>query len=213
MSMSVIGAGFGRTGTLSLKGALEVLGFGPCHHMVEVFAHPEQAPVWLAAARGEPVDWQALLTGYGASVDWPSCHFWRELALRFPAAKVVLTARDPEKWFASFSETIVKAIAAPRPSGVGDPLVAAVGEMAGYIVGEATFGGNLDKAHVLKVYRDHIETVKRTIPPERLLVYEVGEGWGPLCKFLGVPVPAAPFPRTNSREEFVARLPAQARGA
>lgn len=212
MTLSVIGAGFGRTGTLSLKFALEALGFAPCHHMMEVFMNPPQAPIWSAAARGEPVDWEALLTGYKATTDWPSCHFWRELALRFPAAKVILTARDPEKWFSSFSETILKALSAPPPQGDADPVMAAIGEMGNLIVREKTFAGNFDKAHVLKIYTDHIETVKRTIPPERLLVYEVGQGWEPLCKFLGVPVPATDFPRTNSREEFVSHLPKEVFG-
>jgi len=212
MTLSVIGAGFGRTGTLSLKFALEALGFAPCHHMMEVFMNPPQAPIWSAAARGEPVDWGTLLTGYKATTDWPSCHFWRELALRFPAAKVILTARDPEKWFASFSETILKAVSAPPPRGGVDPVMAAIGEMGALIVREKTFAGNFDKAHVLKVYTDHIETVKRTIPPERLLVYEVGQSGSQPCKFLGVPVPATDFPRTNSREEFISHLPKEAFG-
>ncbi|MDO8289411.1 MAG: sulfotransferase [Parvibaculum sp.] len=206
MSLKLIGAGFGRTGTLSLKAALETLGLGPCHHMIEVFGNPKQAPTWTAAARGEPVDWEKLLTGYTATIDWPSCHFWRELALRFPDAKVLLTVRDPEKWFSSFADTIMKVITGSAPKGVVDPALMAVGEMAGLIVREKTFSGNLDKAHILKVYNDHIATVKRTIPPERLLVYEVSEGWEPLSKFMNVPVPAADFPRTNSREEFGAHL-------
>lgn len=202
MGLSVIGAGFGRTGTLSLKSAIETLGLGPCHHMMEVFGNPKQAPIWAAAARGEPVDWDKLLEGYHATIDWPSCYFWRELALHYPDAKVLLTARDPEKWFSSFSDTILKVITAPPPEGDVDPDMMAVGQMANFIVGQKTFELNFSKEHILKVYTDHIETVKRTIPPERLLVYDVSQGWEPLCKFLGVPVPDVEFPRTNSREEF-----------
>ncbi len=202
MGLSIIGAGFGRTGTLSLKTAIETLGLGPCHHMVEVFSSPKQAPTWLAAAQGEPIDWDKLLDGYHASIDWPSCHFWRELALHYPDAKVLLTARDPEKWFASFSDTILKVLTTPPPEGDVDPDMMVVGQMVGFVIGEKVFGCNFDKAHILKVYNDHNEMVKRTIPPERLLVYDVSQGWRPLCKFLGVPVPDVDFPRTNSREEF-----------
>ncbi len=207
MTISVIGAGFGRTGTLSLKAALERLGFGPCHHMMEVFMSPAQASTWAAAARGEPVDWDELLKGYQAAVDWPSCHFWRDLALHYPKAKVLLTARDPEKWLSSFSDTILKVLTTPPPDGDVDEAMMAVGQMVGYVVGEKTFGRNFDKAHILKVYNDHNETVKRVIPPERLLVYDVSQGWEPLCKFLDVPVPDVEFPRTNSREDFHARKP------
>tara|TARA_R110000868_G_scaffold229608_3_gene482693 strand:- start:2035 stop:2691 length:657 start_codon:yes stop_codon:yes gene_type:complete len=205
VTVKLIGAGFGRTGTLSLKAALEMLDLKPCHHMMEVFMNPQQASVWSAAARGEPVDWDKLLRGYEATVDWPSAHFWRELALHFPDAKVLLTARDPEKWYASFEDTIMKAITSPPSEGKVDESMKIVGGMGALIVRDKTFGGNFDKAHVLKVYNDHNETVRRTIPPERLLEYDVSQGWEPLCKFLGVKVPKVDFPRTNSREEFNAR--------
>lgn len=204
MTLSVIGAGFGRMGTLSLKFALEQLGFAPCHHMMEVFAHPAQASVWLAAARGEPVDWDKLLDGYRASVDWPSCHFWRELADRYPDAKVILSTRDPHRWYESMSGTIFRALQSEMPAGgQGEDM----GEMVRRIVRDDTFGGRTDEAHVLDVLARHEAEVKRTIAPERLLVFEVNEGWEPLCRFLGVSVPDAPFPRTNSTEEFQARLP------
>lgn len=169
--------------------------------------NPVQAPTWTAAARGEPVNWDVLLKGYQAAVDWPSCHFWRDLALHYPKAKVLLTARDPEKWFASFSDTILKVLTSPPPEGDLDAAMVAVGQMAGYVVGDQTFSRNYDKAHILKVYNDHNETVRRTIPPERLLEYDVSQGWEPLCRFLGVPVPDVEFPRTNSREDFHATKP------
>ena len=203
MALSVIGAGFGRTGTLSLKFALERLGFASCHHMMEVFANPEQAPVWLSAARGKAVDWDALLSGYRASVDWPSCHFWRELAAHYPEAKVILSTRDPRRWYKSISGTIFPAMAGEMPEeGPGRDVLA----MARHIVSEKTFGGKTDEVHVLDVLARHEAEVKRSIPAERLLVFDVAEGWEPLCRFLGVPVPDEPFPRTNSSEEFQARL-------
>lgn len=199
MTLSVIGAGFGRMGTLSLKRALEQLGFAPCHHMTEVFTNPHQAPQFLAGARGAAVGWDALLKGYKALVDWPGCHFWRELAAHYPDAKVILSTRDHERWYESMTNTIFRVIGGELPAdGPGRD----VAEMAGYIVRDKTFGGNLDKAHVLDVLAKHEAEVKRSIPAHRLLVFNVAEGWDPLCRFLGVPVPETPFPRTNSTEEF-----------
>lgn len=203
MTLSVIGAGFGRMGTLSLKLALEELGFAPCHHMTEVFANPHQAPQWHAAARGEAVDWDALLKGYKALVDWPGCHFWRELAAHFPQAKVVLSTRDHERWYESMANTIFRAVGSELPpEGPARDVL----QMASYVVRDRTFGGNLDKAHVLDVLAAHEAEVKRAIPAHRLLVFNVAEGWDPLCRFLGVPVPETPFPRTNSTEEFQALM-------
>lgn len=203
MALSVIGAGFGRTGTLSLKVALEQLGFAPCHHMMEVFANPGQAPVWLSAAKGEAVDWDSFLSGYKASVDWPSCHFWRELAAHYPEAKVILSTRDARRWYKSISETIFRAMEGEMPEeGPGRDVMA----MARYVVSDETFGGRTDEAHVLDVLTRHEAEVKHGIPAARLLVFDVAEGWEPLCRFLGVAVPDAPFPRTNSSKEFQARL-------
>lgn len=203
MTLSVIGAGFGRMGTLSLKHALEELGFAPCHHMTEVFAHPHQAPQFHAAARGEAVDWDALLKGYMALVDWPGCHFWRELAAHFPHAKVILSTRDHERWYESMVNTIFRAVGGELPPEGPARDVAA---MAAYVVRDKTFGGNLDKAHVLDVLAKHEAEVKCSIPAHRLLVFNVSEGWEPLCRFLGVPAPETPFPRTNSTEEFQAMM-------
>lgn len=199
MPLSVIGAGFGRTGTLSLKLALERLGFAPCHHMVEVFARPEQASVWRAAADGDAVDWDALLAGYGAAVDWPAAHFWRELATHYPAAKVILTLRDPDSWHRSICATIARAAAA---DSVPDPGAQAVMAMGRSLL-ERIFAGRLaDPDHAKAAFRHHIDTVKASLPRERLLVFEAGEGWEPLCRFLARPVPDEPFPRANSTAEF-----------
>lgn len=207
MSVDVIGAGFGRTGTLSLKAALERLGFAPCHHMVEIINQPETAPLWYDAADGKPTDWQAVLGEYRAVVDWPGCHFWRELAAAFPQAKVLLTERDPEAWYKSMTQTIFEAMRASARIPAGERRTAR-GGMAYHIVMERTFGGNVDKDHVLSVYKAHNEAVKAALPKDRLLVYDVREGWAPLCEFLGVAVPDEDFPRSNSTEEFRARIEA-----
>ena len=203
MALSVVGAGFGRTGTLSLKLALEQLGLAPCHHMTEVFANPAQAATWLAAGRGEAVDWDALLEGYKASVDWPSCYFWRELAAHYPDAKVILSRRDPQRWYKSISSTIFPAMKGGTPD---EEPIRTVMAMSNRLITKKTFDGDTSEAHVLDVLARHEAEVKRSIAPERLLVFDVAEGWEPLCTFLGVPVPATPFPRTNSTEEFQARL-------
>ncbi|HEX3809157.1 MAG TPA: sulfotransferase [Rhizomicrobium sp.] len=205
MALKVIGAGFGRTGTMSLKLALEQLGFVPCYHMMEVFSHPGHAERWEAIARGAPADWHEFLSDYEAAVDWPASHFYRELAAAFPDAKVILTERDPEKWYASISQTIFESIMRNPDNVELPPERRAQAKMGKYLIGEQTFANNLEKTHVLDVYRRHNEEVKRVIPRERLLVYDAPQGWAPLCEFLGVPVPQAPYPRTNSTDEFRAR--------
>lgn len=198
MSLKVIGAGLGRTGTNSLKLALEKLGFSKCHHMTEVFDHPEQAAVFVAAAHGEAVDWDKLYEGYQACCDWPSCYFWRELSDYYPDAKIILTTRSAESWYRSMVETLItgthKAIAGP--------------ETAASLIGReiflnGTFAGNIDdKDHVIEVYERHNQAVRDTILPGRLLEFEAGQGWEPLCAFLGVPVPKERYPHTNAMEEF-----------
>jgi Sulfotransferase domain len=197
MTLQVIGAGLGRTGTMTLKTALEAIGFAPCHHMVEVFAHmEEQAPFWLAAAKGQAVDWDKGLAGYRASVDWPSAHFYKQLAAHYPDAKVILSRRDPQRWFESMSETILKSMAM-HPGGGDHPM-----QFARMIVVEQTLGGDLSAENVMAAFERHNAEVIASIAPERLLVFEAAQGWEPLCAFLKVPVPDVPFPRTNSREEF-----------
>lgn len=202
MPLKVIGAGLGRTGTFTLKTALEMLGFGPCHHMVEVLANPAQVPFWNRAADGEPVEWEDVFAGYNAMVDWPGCHFYAELAERYPEAKVILSRRDPERWYESMSETILKSMAMmgfePGQAVPADHPM----KFGGVIISQKTFGHDYGKANVIAAFKRHIEGVRKTIPPERLLEFEAAQGWEPLCAFLGVPVPDEPFPRTNSREEF-----------
>ena len=201
MALQVVGTGFGRTGTNSLKLALEQLGFGPCHHMFEVRDNPALLPYWQAAAHGALPDWDAVFAGYAASVDWPGARFWREITTHFSAAKVVHSTRDAESWIRSVHATIWPAMR-DRASRAAGPARDRM-EMAHALIVEQTFGGRLDDAdHAVAVYRAHEAEVRRSIPAALLLVYEVAAGWGPLCAFLGVPVPESPFPRVNTTEQF-----------
>jgi hypothetical protein len=204
MPLKVIGAGYGRTGTSSLKQALEKLGFGPCHHMYEIIIHPEQGRFWDALARGETVNWDDVFEGYSSSVDWPSCKFYRELADHYPDAKVILSLREPHAWYKSVSETIMPSMKGPMvlPNGkrVGPP-----GDFAKILIGDQTFSQDFSEDHMIDIYLRHNEEVKRTIPKDRLLVFEAKDGWEPLCKFLGVPVPAEPYPKLNTTEDMQAR--------
>jgi hypothetical protein len=208
MPLKVIGAGLGRTGTLSLKVALEELGFSKCYHMTEVLAHPEHARIWDAAARGEPVDWEALFQGYQATVDWPGCNFYQEYLRLYPEAKVILTVRDPERWHDSARQTIYY-VRHAFPGWV-TPFVPRIRDfirMLDRLIWDGMFEGRFeDKPYAVAVFQRHNTEVQRAVPPDRLLVYEVNEGWGPLCQFLEVPVPEGkPFPRLNDAEEFRAR--------
>jgi hypothetical protein len=195
-TLQVIGAGLGRTGTLSMREALVRLGFGPCDHMVENFEHQERFALWDEALQrkstGESIDWRPLLTGFRSIVDWPGAYFWRELTAAHPDAKVILTVRDAERWYDSISATIFTLRDDQWPEGPRD------------IIYTRTFDGRLtDRAHCEAVFARHVQAVRETIAPERLLVFDVKEGWEPLCAFLGVPVPQGePFPHVNDTAEF-----------
>jgi len=196
MGLSVIGAGYGRTGTLSLKRALEMLGYVKCHHMIEVINKPGEPDKWLDAIDNPNVDWDDLFEGFQACVDWPACHFYKALADYYPDAKVILTVRDPLDWFQSMSATTLGVIR-PRLADRGSR------NLGTELVVKGAFEGNIDDAeHGVAIFERHTREVIASIAPERLLVYDVREGWGPLCAFLGKPVPAEPFPRVNSRDEF-----------
>ena len=205
MSIDIIGAGFGRTGTLSLKQALEQLGFGPCYHMIEVFTNPANAghaDVWRRAAEGETTDWPALLSGYRSTVDWPGCRFWRELRAQWPEAKVILSLRDADAWYDSVMKTIWPASSALM--GVDAEPQRSFGRMHDEVIWSGTFQGRIeDRAYAKHVFEEHNAEVKRSVPVERLLIYEPGEGWERLCAFLGVDVPDTPYPHANSSEDFV----------
>ena len=195
MSLKVIGAGFPRTATWSQKLALEQLGFGPCYHMSEALKLPEHWPLWETAAAGGAIDWEALFSGWGSTTDAPGCHFYRELAAVYPDAKVLLSVRDEDKWFASTQNTILSQATQGMHGAQGSQAMIEA-------IGWGTDPRLHDKAWMIDRYRRHIEAVKAAIPPERLLVYDVSEGWAPLCRFLGRPVPDAPFPQVNSTEDF-----------
>jgi hypothetical protein len=211
--MKIIGAGFGRTGTLSLKAALERLGVGRCHHMAEVFANPEQPQIWLDVVEGKRRDWDTVFAGFGAMVDWPGCSYWRELMDHFPEATVLLSVRDPIRWHESVMNTIYNTMTAEVPADAPD-FVRTHLAMVRKLVFERTFAGRIaDRDHAIAVFEAHNETVKRTVPAERLLVYEASQGWEPLCRVLGVDLPAEPFPRVNTTDDFKQRMKAVAEAA
>ena len=201
MALEIIGAGFGRTGTNSLKLALEQLGFGPAHHMFEVRDNPGQLPIWQAAARGEKMDWDKVFRGYRSQVDWPGARYWRELARYYPNAKVILSVRDPDEWHDSVKATILPFLAARGKHS--SPYVNAIAEMGYEPVNVQVFDGRLeDREHAKRVFRKHIADVQAEIAADRLLTFDLRDGWKPLCEFLGVAVPDIPFPKTNSSKEF-----------
>lgn len=213
MTLKVIGAGFGRTGTLSLKLALDELGVGPCYHMVEVIAHPEHDALWLAIATGASDDWRPILSGYRSTVDWPTTYIWKDLLAANPDAKVILSVRDPEAWYRSAAATIFarmldfEALRANSNADALDQSRKLHMQMVNTLIVEKTFGGSLAKAHAIGVFNAHNDEVRRSVPPERLLVYESGQGWEPLCAFLGVAAPATPYPKVNTTDDFVSRFP------
>jgi Sulfotransferase domain len=215
--MRVIGAGFGRTGTTSLKSALEELGFGPSYTLGEVFRNPEHVRVWEAADAGGEVDWEGFLEGYGVAVDWPACSFYEELMEAFPETSVILTVRDPAEWYESTRSTIHglrRLTDGPLPLRVAfalaepfAPGVVGTVRLAESLVWEGTFDGRFeDRDYAMEVFERHNEAVRLRVPQERLLVFDVREGWAPLCDFLGVEVPDGPFPRLNEAREMRRRL-------
>lgn len=201
MALKIIGAGLGRTGTLSLKLALEQLGFGPCYHMVELMMHAEAAPLWIKAADGQP-DWEAIFAGYGSTVDYPAANFWRQIAAFYPDAKVLLSVRDPGQWFESTQATIFSPASLERLSA--SPMATFFRKTT-----LTAFGDHIhDREFMIMEFNRHNAEVRGSVPPDRLLVYEASQGWEPLCRFLDVPVPSTPFPRRNSREEMATMMAA-----
>jgi Sulfotransferase domain len=208
--LTVIGAGLPRTGTTSMKAALERLGFGPCHHMFEIATHPEQVDRWLPLVNG-PVDWEAVFEGYRSSQDWPSSHFWRDLVAAYPQAKVVLTVRDPLTWYPSLRELMLRGPGTATGTAEAPMATAnqAIGRLAPVLsmIGQAyfgpdwRFGADLAEDVALAAYHRHEAAVRAGVPADRLLVFDVRQGWEPLCAFLGAPVPVdEPFPRLNDTQ-------------
>ena len=203
MPLNVIGAGVGRTGTYSLKLAINQIGLGPCHHMEEVLHNmPVHVPLWSAAAADDP-DWPRIYDGYESAVDWPTACFFRELLKEYPAARFVLTQRDPEKWADSFGATIYTLLAGKDQA---PEEMRAWLEMASAVITRTGFPPGLDRNGLIEAFISHNDAVKEVIPANQLLVFEVKQGWAPLCEFLGAAVPKEEFPRTNHREEFWDRV-------
>lgn len=199
MAISIIGVGVGRTGTYSLRMGINQLGFGPCHHMEEVLKNMDvQVPLWSEALQGN-ANWSSIYKGFESAVDWPTAGFFRDLIKEYPKAKFILTERNPENWADSFGSTIYKLIEGKdkAPEKMRDWL-----EMANAVITKTGFPQGLDREGLINGFIAHNKAVRETIPEEQLLVFQVKEGWEPLCKFLKVPVREEPFPRTNNREEF-----------
>jgi hypothetical protein len=199
MTLRVVGAGLGRTGTASLKGALELLLGDRCYHMLEVSERDD--PVWHAAVRGEPVDLDALLGGYSACVDWPACAFWRELSEANPGALILLSTRDsPQKWWASMEETIVAVLKRPVPAG--QEALLRHRRMVRELLGRRFTRDWDDPLAAMTAYERHNDDVRRSVAAERLIDWHPGDGWEPICSALGLPTPEDPFPHENTTAEF-----------
>lgn len=210
--MRLIGAGLPRTGTLSQKIALEMLGLNPCYHMVTVLGDLTQAPLWERAVEGDG-QWDEIFGGYQSTVDWPGGLFYRELIDVYPDAKVLLSTRDPESWERSMRETVW----AVRHGGslirllsdaqaLVNPAWAGFISMIDALVWDATFGDGDSPEEMIATFNRHNEEVQATVPADRLLVWSVCDGWEPLCEFLEVPIPDIPFPHLNDSKEFADRV-------
>ena len=199
MAVKIIGAGVGRTGTYSLKLAINQLGFGPCHHMEEVLKNGEiQVPLWSETVKGN-ANWSSNYDGFNSAVDWPTAGFFRELIKEYPNAKFILTERSPENWADSFGSTIYKLV---EGKDKAPEKMQAWLNMVNEVLIKSGFPQGLDRDGLMKGFIAHNKAVREVIPEEQLLIYQVKQGWEPLCEFLNVPVPNEAFPRTNNREEF-----------
>lgn len=198
MSLRVVGAGLGRTGTMSLKLALEKLLGGPCYHMLEVFTRPDHISMWQSAVDGSMPDWDELFEGWTAAVDWPASAFWRELSEQYPDALILLSVRDAESWWTSADRTILEGAFRRSDPDADNPWLRMVTALF-----RNTFTENfLDPSEAKAAFDRHNEAVRREAPKDRLLEWRPGDGWAPICAALGSPVPDEPFPHVNTTEEF-----------
>ncbi|MEP2028118.1 MAG: sulfotransferase family protein [Paracoccaceae bacterium] len=197
MTLKVVGTGFGRTGTDSMRKALNILGVGPTHHMFELEEGSPLRPLWLDLAKGGEPDWENLFEGYTACVDWPSAFYWRTLIDVYPDAKILLTMRSAESWWKSFEATILKYLQSGHdPDGLGQTLIK-----------PQVFDGRPDdRDHAIALYNRNVADVVATVSPERLLIHNLGDGWQPLCDWLGLPVPDVDYPSGNTTSDMKARL-------
>jgi hypothetical protein len=215
MALKVIGAGWGRTGTESLKKALEIIGFGKCYHAFELLKDGHRVVYWEQLAKGEQPDYDRLFEGFQSAVDFPVALYYKEFMKQYPEAKIILSYRDPEKWYESASKTILRPIPfffIPLCRFVGlfnknisyFPRIHAI--MINEILNQFMQGRQNDRAFMINLYNRWVEDVKQTVPEEKLLVFEAREGWEPLCKFLNVPIPEVPYPKGNDSEQFRKRI-------
>jgi hypothetical protein len=201
MGLRVVGAGLGRTGTSSLKSALELLLGGRCYHMYEVRERPEDVPRWERALAGEPPEWDEVFGEFEATVDWPAASFWPELTAAYPDAPVLLSQRaSGEEWWASMEKTIVALLAEPLPQD--NPQLARQRRMTRAILAERFDERWWERDRALAAYERHNERVRSEVPRARLIEWSPADGWGPLCTGLGVPEPAEPFPHLNTTPQF-----------
>jgi hypothetical protein len=212
MTLKVIGLGMGRTGTLSLKLALEKLGYGPCYHMEDLIRQPENIIYWEEIKKRGTTDWEKLFGSYQSAVDFPVIACYQQLLEKYPDAKIILTVRDANAWYESASRTIFNTepglagkvkMALKMPFSPRLRNLMRVFRMSGQFWQEHVGKNFREKEAAIAFYRRWNEQIKSEIPAEKLLVYEVSQGWQPLCGFLGVEVPAEDFPKANTREEFL----------
>lgn len=208
--LEVIGAGFGRTGTHSLELALEKLGFDPCYSLLEVAKNRGHSEIWNNAIDGKQIDWNHLFNSYRSAVEWPVVTFIHEMVQNFPKAKFVLTRREPESWYESASKTIFEGLELSAHNPVA--IKRERSSMNRRLILEHTFEGKYwNKEQTIAIYKRHIQHVVGTVPQERLLHFDVKDGWEPLCEFLQKPIPQEPFPWLNERNEFMESEPEWAR--
>jgi len=206
MTLRVVGAGLGRTGTHSLKLALEQLLGGPCYHMMETFGRPDDLPVWHAAANGEMPDWPAFLADYVAAVDWPACAFWRQLGDEFPDAIVVLSTRpSADAWWKSANDTIFQVSQREIPPEHSDVMGAQLAMVKDLLANTFTPDWT-DEDAAKRAYEAHNAAVRAAVDPARLVDWQPGDGWAPICDALSLPVPDRPFPHVNTTADFRAMI-------
>jgi len=174
-----------------------MLGYGPCYHMYEVLPHEDRVQLWRAISKGQRADWDNIFTDYRATVDWPAAYYWRELSEHFPHAKIILSLRDPDSWYASMDKTILEVVRSSQDTE----------SLGAYLVGQKVFGGRFDdRQSVIDAFNQNTKDVQATIPKDRLLTYNLGDGWEPLCTFLGCDAPDAPYPHKNRPDDFFSSM-------
>lgn len=213
MSIKIIGAGFPRTGTNSLKRSLEMLGYEKTYHFKDLMNVPTNLPYWQELQATGNMKWDEIYDGYQASVDFPCYPWYKEHMARYPDAKVIMTVRSFESWYESMRKTIY--VSGPQTpiakiSLLSKMLFSArlrnlfkcIKFVKNFLFNIQFEGKFDDKEFVRSVWEKHIAEVKAHVPSDKLLVFEVKDGWKPLCEFLGVPEPPEPLPHLNKKENF-----------